>query len=106
MECADHHFGAAVDGYSRAIELNPLQAVYWANRAAAHLRLENFGSALSDATKAVELNPRYIKARAPAPALVAFCSQCHACSLSGCLPACLCCMQDSSDTQQTGNLVQ
>ena len=62
---AEKHFGAAVEGYSRAIELNPLQAVYWSNRAAAHIRLENYGSALTDATKAIELNPKYIKAKSP-----------------------------------------
>lgn len=57
-----------MEGYSRAIELHPLQAVYWSNRAAAHIRLENYGSALTDATKAIELNPKYIKARArPSP---------------------------------------
>ena len=55
-----------MDGYSRAIELNPLQAVYWSNRAAAHMHLENYGAALTDATKAIEINPKYIKARAQA----------------------------------------
>lgn len=64
----EKHYGAAVDGYSRAIELNPLQAVYWSNRAAAHMHLENYGAALTDATKAIEINPKYIKARAQARA--------------------------------------
>lgn len=47
--------------YSRAIDINPNNAVYYSNRAAAHVRLENFGLALTDATKAIELNPQYVK---------------------------------------------
>ena len=31
----------------QAIDLNPLNAVYWANRSIANLRMENFGYALS-----------------------------------------------------------
>jgi tetratricopeptide (TPR) repeat protein len=58
---AGKHFTAAVEGYTKAIELNPANAVYFANRAAAHIRLENFGSALEDATKAIELNSKYVK---------------------------------------------
>ena len=49
-------------GYSKAIELDPNNAVYYANRAAAHIRLENFGLALTDGTQAIEINPQYVKA--------------------------------------------
>ena len=59
---AEKHFAAAVAAYSRAIDINPNNAVYYANRAAAHVRLENFGLALADATKAIEINPQYVKA--------------------------------------------
>ena len=48
-------------GYSRAIDLDPDNAVYYSNRAAAHIRLENFGSAVADASRAIDLNPAYIK---------------------------------------------
>ncbi len=61
--CADHHFTEAVDGYTRAIELNPNNAVYYANRAAAHIHLENFGCALTDASRAIEIDPKYTKVR-------------------------------------------
>lgn len=61
--CAEKHYALAVAGYSRAIDLDPENAVYYANRAAAHVRLENFGLALSDATKAIELKPAYVKVR-------------------------------------------
>lgn len=59
--CAEAHYQAAVDGYTKAILLSPNHVVYYANRAAAQIRLENFGSALADATKAIEMDPRYIK---------------------------------------------
>ena len=58
---SDAHYQAAVEGYSMAILLDPTKAVYYANRAAAHIRLESFGSALADATKAIDLDPKYIK---------------------------------------------
>lgn len=58
---AEAHYQKAVDGYTKAILLDPNKAVYYANRAAAHIRLESFGSALADATKAIELDPKYIK---------------------------------------------
>ncbi|GFR51802.1 hypothetical protein Agub_g14261 [Astrephomene gubernaculifera] len=55
------HFAAAIEGYSRAIELNPNNAIYYANRAAAHIKLENYGAAVVDAEKATEIDPKYIK---------------------------------------------
>ena len=106
---AGKHFPAALEGYTRAIELNPTSAVYHANRSAAHLRLEAYGSALSDATRAIELDPKYVKVSevlAHAYCLI-FCVSCTAftqnllaiCeytqsyktrSLTGILPACGC----------------
>ena len=58
---ADKHFSKAVDLYTRAIELAPDNAILYANRAAAHMRLENYGSALADATLAIDRDPKYIK---------------------------------------------
>ncbi|KAK9809755.1 hypothetical protein WJX73_003393 [Symbiochloris irregularis] len=57
----EKHWAKAVAGYTRALEANPDSAILYANRAAAHIRLENFGSAIEDGTKAVELDPNYIK---------------------------------------------
>lgn len=48
--------------YTKAIEKNPKNAVFFANRSIANLRLENFGYALSDASKAIELDRSYTKA--------------------------------------------
>ncbi|KIY99524.1 protein phosphatase 5 [Monoraphidium neglectum] len=58
----DKHYAAAVVGYTQAIELRPQNAIYWANRAAAHIRLEEYGSAIADAGQAIEVDPDYIKA--------------------------------------------
>ncbi|KAK3140499.1 hypothetical protein QOZ80_5AG0401860 [Eleusine coracana subsp. coracana] len=54
-------FAQAIELYSQAIELNSSNAVYWANRAFAHTKLEEYGSAVQDATKAIEIDPRYSK---------------------------------------------
>ncbi len=58
---AEKHYPLAVAGYSRAINLDPENAIYYANRAAAHIRVENYGLALADASKSIELDPRYVK---------------------------------------------
>ncbi|ONK66914.1 uncharacterized protein A4U43_C06F13420 [Asparagus officinalis] len=54
-------FSQAIDLYTQAIELNSLNAVYWANRAFSHTKLEEYGSAIQDASKAIEIDPRYSK---------------------------------------------
>ncbi|KAL8131920.1 serine/threonine-protein phosphatase 5 isoform X2 [Apium graveolens] len=56
-----HKYSQAIDLYGKAIELSGENAVYWANRAFAHTKLEEYGSAIQDATKAVEIDPRYSK---------------------------------------------
>ncbi|KAF5274577.1 hypothetical protein FQA39_LY07189 [Lamprigera yunnana] len=52
----------ALDQYTRAIELNPENAVYYCNRAAAYSRLENHESVIEDCECAVRLDPTYGKA--------------------------------------------
>ncbi|KAI3787345.1 hypothetical protein L1987_41751 [Smallanthus sonchifolius] len=54
-------FSHAIDLYTKAIELNGENAVYWANRAFAHAKLEEYGSAIQDASEAVEIDPKYSK---------------------------------------------
>lgn len=54
-------FSTAIELYSKAIELNGSNAVYWANRAFAHIKLEEYGSAILDATKVIEIDPKYSK---------------------------------------------
>jgi len=52
----------AIELYSKAIELNPTNAVFYANRSIAYLRSECFGYALADASKAIEVDKSYLKA--------------------------------------------
>ncbi|XP_042066946.1 serine/threonine-protein phosphatase 5-like isoform X2 [Salvia splendens] len=56
-----HKYSQAIDLYTQAIEVNNDNAVYWANRAFAHAKLEEYGSAIQDATSAIEIDPKYSK---------------------------------------------
>lgn len=58
---SDQNYDEAVTVYSKCIEKNPTNAVYYANRSIAYLRTEYFGYALADASKAIELNKSYLK---------------------------------------------
>jgi len=51
----------AIDLYSKAIDLNPENAVLYANRSISYLRTECFGYALTDASKAIEVDKNYLK---------------------------------------------
>jgi serine/threonine-protein phosphatase 5 len=59
---AERHFHKAEELYSKAIDLDPYNHIYWSNRAAAHIQLEEYGSAIADATRAIELDKAYAKA--------------------------------------------
>jgi len=52
----------AIELYTQCIQLNPSNAVYYANRSIAYLRSECFGYALADASKAIEVDKAYLKA--------------------------------------------
>lgn len=54
-------YSQAIDLYSQAIKVNEGNAVYWANRAFAHTKLEEYGSAIQDATRAIEIDAKYSK---------------------------------------------
>jgi len=51
----------AIDFYTAAIETNPNNAVFYANRSITYLRTECFGYALTDASKAIEVDNKYLK---------------------------------------------
>lgn len=53
-------FATAIELYTAAIELFPT-AIYYANRAAAHMRTESYGLAIEDASSAIATDPNYIK---------------------------------------------
>jgi len=52
----------AIECYSKAIELEPENSVFFANRAAAQLKINLFEEALEDANRSTELDPTYGKA--------------------------------------------
>lgn len=58
---AEKNYLLAIEQYGKAIESNPLSAVYHANRAFAHIRMETYGSAVEDAAQAIALDPKYVK---------------------------------------------
>lgn len=51
----------ALEWYDKAIELDSSNAIYFANRAFTHIKMEKLGSAIADASQAIELNPKYVK---------------------------------------------
>lgn len=51
----------AIACYSKAIELDPENAIYFANRAAAHIHLKNYQDAVLDSERAIALKPNYAK---------------------------------------------
>lgn len=57
----DKDYNKAIEMYTKAIELNPGNAIYYANRSLAHLRQESFGYALQDGIAAVKADPSYLK---------------------------------------------
>ncbi|MBN3306523.1 SGTA protein, partial [Amia calva] len=56
------NFSAAVEFYSKAIEINPRNAVYFCNRAAAYSKLGNYAGAVQDCEQAIAIDPNYSKA--------------------------------------------
>lgn len=52
----------AIDSYSKAIALDPTNAVYFSNRAAAHSSKGDHASAVEDAKRAIEVDPSFVKA--------------------------------------------
>lgn len=58
----DKIYDKAIDFYTKAIDIDSSNAVYYANRSLANLRTELFGSALSDAQNSVQKDPSYLKA--------------------------------------------
>nr|XP_023017126.1 small glutamine-rich tetratricopeptide repeat-containing protein alpha [Leptinotarsa decemlineata] len=55
-------YNEALEEYTRAIQLNPTNAVYYCNRAAAYSRLEKHLEAIKDCQIAITLDPNYGKA--------------------------------------------
>ena len=55
-------FREALERYTSALDLDPRNAVYFCNRAAAHFKLDEHEAAVADCTAALALQPNYGKA--------------------------------------------
>ncbi|XP_061094863.1 small glutamine-rich tetratricopeptide repeat-containing protein alpha [Conger conger] len=58
----EENFSEAMLYYSKAIEINPQNAVYYCNRAAAYSKLGNYAGAVQDCELAIGIDPNYSKA--------------------------------------------
>ncbi|XP_001952444.1 small glutamine-rich tetratricopeptide repeat-containing protein alpha [Acyrthosiphon pisum] len=56
------HNDKAIESYTIAIKLNPLNPIYYCNRAAAFNAIGDYNSAIKDCQKAIELDSTYCKA--------------------------------------------
>jgi serine/threonine-protein phosphatase 5 len=57
-----HDWPAAIECYTKAIELNDQEPSFYTNRAQANIKLEAYGYAIADATHAITINPEFVKA--------------------------------------------
>jgi len=61
----DAEFSEAIEWYTQAIDVDvedpKKQAIYYSNRAFAHIKLENYGFAIEDATRAISKDPNFAK---------------------------------------------
>ncbi|AET39464.1 protein serine/threonine phosphatase Ecym_4413 [Eremothecium cymbalariae DBVPG len=58
---ASKDYGQAIEAYTKAIELDGCQSIFFSNRALANLKLDRFQSALEDSSKAIELDSSNVK---------------------------------------------
>ncbi|XP_031504359.1 protein SGT1 homolog A-like isoform X1 [Nymphaea colorata] len=58
----DDNFELACDLYSQAIDMDPTNADFFANRAQANIKLKRYTEAVADANRAIELDPSMAKA--------------------------------------------
>lgn len=59
---SDKDYDKAIELYTKAIDIDSDNAVYFANRSLSWLRQESFGYALNDAVNALKADPGYLKA--------------------------------------------
>ncbi|XP_065834274.1 small glutamine-rich tetratricopeptide repeat-containing protein alpha-like [Oscarella lobularis] len=52
----------ALECYTKAIEINPRDTIYFSNRAAVYSKMRNFQQAIEDCRKALEIDPNFGKA--------------------------------------------
>lgn len=62
VKLKNHQYDEAIESYTKAIELDPTNAIFYSNRAQVHIKLENYGLAISDCNAALETDPNAMKA--------------------------------------------
>lgn len=55
-------YPAAIEAYTKAIDLDPTNPVFYSNRAAAYSSSGDHDKAVMDAEKAIEVDPKFVKA--------------------------------------------
>lgn len=58
----EQHYDKAVEAYTKAIELDGTNSIFYSNRAQAQIKLESYGFAIQDCDKAIELDSNNMKA--------------------------------------------
>lgn len=53
---------AAIEYYTKAIQLSDKEPSFYSNRAQANIKVEAYGYAIADASKAIEIDPEFVKA--------------------------------------------
>ena len=58
----DRDYAGAIECYTKAIEIDPSNALYYANRAAALTSTQKWEEAIADCDRSASLDPKYVKA--------------------------------------------
>jgi len=55
-------YNKAIEAYTKAINLNPMDATYYGNRAACYFNLRNYSKCISDCNDALDIDSKFAKA--------------------------------------------
>eukprot|EP01027_Heterolobosea_sp_BB2_P019590 GEZU01027542.1.p1 GENE.GEZU01027542.1~~GEZU01027542.1.p1 ORF type:complete len:196 (+),score=35.40 GEZU01027542.1:193-780(+) len=55
-------FQSAIEYYTKAIELDPNNHVFYSNRAACYISLHQYNKALADSRRSIKINPKFVRA--------------------------------------------
>ncbi|GEQ72314.1 hypothetical protein JCM33374_g6001 [Metschnikowia sp. JCM 33374] len=58
----EQKYQEAIDAYTKAIELDGSNPIFYSNRAQVHIKMESYGSAIADCDAALGVDPNFVKA--------------------------------------------
>lgn len=58
----EHKYAQAIESYTKAIELDSQNPIFYSNRAQVHIKLEEYGLAIADCDAALKVDPNFVKA--------------------------------------------